>query len=279
MKIKRFIPKPIKMILRQIKYFFEDNIDAITGKRDKLTPPKRKIFVGDGDFRAIGEEFLHYFIELGELKPNEKVLDVGCGIGRMAAPLTKYLTPDSRYEGIDIVEMGIKWCNKKYKNYPNFHFTLTDIYNKYYNPKGKYKAYNYRFPFDDNTFNFTFLTSVFTHMLPMDMENYVKEISRVLTSQGRCLVTFFSINSDSLNNIANGKSTFMFKHEYNNYRINDLDIPENAIAYEEEYFIGLFKKYGFEIYKPVQYGNWSGREKYLSFQDIIVMKKKCKENI
>jgi ubiquinone/menaquinone biosynthesis C-methylase UbiE len=274
MKIKQFIPKSIKTILRQIKYFPADFIDVIKRKkRDELTPPKRYVFVGGGDFEAIGEEFLRYFKELGELKPDENVLDVGCGIGRMAAPLTKYLSPNARYEGIDIVEQGIIWCNKHYKNHPNFHFTLTDIYNKSYNPKGKQNACDYRFPFDDNTFNFAFLTSVFTHMLPMDVENYIKEISRVLSPQGRCLITFFSINADSLNNIANKKSKHMFKHEYDNYRINDLDMPEDAVAYNEEYFIGLLKKYGFEIYKPIQYGNWSGREKHLSFQDIIIIRK------
>lgn len=276
MKIKRFIPRPIKVILRSIKYFFEDLIDVITGKRDELTPPKSKrmIFVGDNDFRAIGKEFFHYFKELGELKPNENVLDVGCGIGRMAAPLTEYLSSNSRYEGIDIVEKGIIWCNRHYKKYPNFHFTLTDIYNKEYNPEGKYKASDYRFPFNDNMFNFAFLTSVFTHMLPIDIENYVKEIQRVLSPQGRCLISFFSINSDSLKNIENNKSTIMFKNEYDNYRTNNLDIPEAAVAYDEEFFIGLLKKYGFEIYKPIQYGSWSGREKYLSFQDIVVIKKK-----
>jgi len=191
----------------------------------------------------------------------------------MAVPLTNYLSPNSRYEGIDIVEMGIKWCNKHYKNYPNFHFTFTDIYNKHYNPNGKHKASNYNFPFSDDSFNFVFLTSVFTHMLPMDIENYVKEISRVLQSKGRCLITFFSINFDSLNNIANGKSTIMFKYEYDNYRINNIDVPEETVAYNEEYFIDLLKKYRFEIYKPIQYGSWSGRKKFLSFQDIIIIKK------
>ncbi len=89
--IKQFIPKPIKPIMRRIYYFLFDTIDLLLGRRDELTPPRKKIFVGDGNFKKIGEEFLWYFIKLGELKPNERVLDVGCGIGRMAAPLTKYL--------------------------------------------------------------------------------------------------------------------------------------------------------------------------------------------
>ncbi len=55
-------------------------------------PPAEKHFIGDGDFRAIGAEFLRHFVKLGELKPTDKVLEIGCGIGRMALPLTHYLT-------------------------------------------------------------------------------------------------------------------------------------------------------------------------------------------
>jgi len=46
------------------------------------------------------------------------------------------------------------------------------------------------------------------------------------------------------------------------YCIEDINIPEVAVAYKEEYFIDLLKLYGFEIYKPIQYGSWCGREKY-----------------
>jgi len=49
------------------------------------------IFVGDGDYEKAGNEFFVYFREFGKLKPSDKVLDVGCGIGRMSLPLTTYL--------------------------------------------------------------------------------------------------------------------------------------------------------------------------------------------
>jgi len=174
-----------------------DTIDMVVSGRDGLTPPKRMIFVGDGEFKKVGEVFLQYFIQFGELKPNERVLDVGCGIGRMAVPLTTYLEERANYEGFDIVADGINWCrNNISSKFPNFHFQLADVFNKNYNPNGQHKASEYKFPYENESFDFIFLTSVFTHILPQDLKNYFSEISRVLKRNGRCLITFFLLNKE-----------------------------------------------------------------------------------
>jgi glycosyltransferase involved in cell wall biosynthesis len=115
------------------------------GALDVPHPSKEMISVGEGDFKAIGEEFVQYFIELCGLKPNERILDVGSGIGRMAIPLTNYLDKNGSYEGLDIVKTEIDWCRKNISSiYPNFQFLLTDIYNKRYNIRGKYIAAEYK---------------------------------------------------------------------------------------------------------------------------------------
>ena len=120
------------------------------------------------------------------------MLDIGCGIGRMAVPLTRYLNEQGSYEGFDIVAEGIDWCTKKITpKYPRFSFHLADVYSQKYNPEGTFSASEYPFPFKDESFDLVFLTSVFTHMLPPDVENYMKEISRVLKRNGSCLITFF----------------------------------------------------------------------------------------
>lgn len=238
---------------------------------DELIPPEELIFVGSGDFKSIGEEFLRHFTELGNLKPNETVLDVGCGIGRMAVPLTSYLNQDGGYEGFDIVDVGIDWCKGAITSkYPNFSFQLADIYNKNYNRSGKYKAAKYRFPYENETFDFVFLTSVFTHMLPKDMENYLAEIARVLKKGGRCLITFFLLNEESLHLSSIGKSTLDFKYSLGSARIADKKIPEAAVAYYESSVLTLFEKYGLEIKQPTHYGIWCGRISHLSYQDIII---------
>ena len=197
----------------------------LTKRTTELVPPAELIASSagaGGDFRAIGEQFLGYFKDLCDLKPNERVLDVGCGTGRMAVPLTRYLDKDGRYDGFDIVKKGIDWCNENISSkYPNFHFQLVDIYNKRFNPQGRLLANEYKFPFEDESFDFVFLASVFTHMLPKDIEHYFAEISRVLINKGRCLITFFLLNSESFNLIQQGKSTIDFKYGEGVYKTTD----------------------------------------------------------
>jgi len=268
----RFRSLSIKRVKQRISNFMEDALDCLLGRRDELTPPKRKIFVGGReDYKRIGEEFLRYFIELGGLEPDERVLDVGCGIGRMAVPLTKYLNERGSYEGFDIVPDGINWCRKKITaKHPNFRFQLADIFNKKYHPRGRYRSSEYRFPYASESFDFVFLTSVFTHMLPDDMEHYFSEISRVIKKGGRCLITFFLWNEEALQLINAGKSIYDFKYEGKGFRTIHRDTPESAVAYDERFIRGMYEKFRFTIREPIHFGSWCGRENALAYQDVII---------
>lgn len=274
-KIYHLLIKPFVSILRRVFHFIPDRIELLLGKRDRLIPPKWMLYVGPGDFKAIGEKLLGHFIEPGGLKPGDTVLDVGCGIGRIAVPLTGYLKDGGSYEGIDIVADGIRWCKKNITPlFPNFHFYLANIYNETYNPKGKYKASEYKFPYEDETFDFVFLTSVFNHMLRQDIENYLSEISRVLKKGGRCLTTLFLLNKESLHLIDLKQSDFDFQYPFEGYRVNDKEKPGDAIAYDEAYIRQLYKNNNLEILEPIHYGSWCGRETCLCYLDYVFAFKK-----
>ena len=236
--------------------------------------PEGMDFVGGGDFVATGKEFLGHFRELCDLRPDEQLLDVGCGIGRMAVPLTGYLNARGSYHGIDVVAKGIRWCQDNIASrYRNFNFVHADIRNRQYNPKGRLLPREYRFPFAADTFDFVFLTSVFTHMLPDDLEHYLAETFRVLRCGGRTLISYFLLNPESRALIARGRSNQQFKFELGFCKTVLRRNPEAAIAYPEEHIRKLYAGQGLSLREPIRYGSWCGRENFLSYQDLVIAEK------
>jgi SAM-dependent methyltransferase len=220
-------------------------------------------------FKLIGNQIVDWFKSYCNLGPDEKVLEVGCGIGRIAIPLTQHLTSGT-YEGFDIVPLGIEWCQKRVApRYPNFHFFVADVYNKYYHPKGRYPASEYTFPFDGASFDFVFLTSVFTHMLPKDLERYTSEIGRVLKPGGRCFCTAYIISEDARSHLNNGTSHRRFVSYPQGYWTDVPDNPEAAIAYSDDYLERVFTQAGLNTTRMIP-GEWWKNE---FAQDILITSK------
>jgi SAM-dependent methyltransferase len=253
-------------------YFPQDLLDRLSGRRDELTPPRGlSRYIGAGDFKSVGEQYLKWMIDLGHLGQTDHVLDVGCGIGRMAVPLTRYLADEGGFDGFDVVPEGIEWCQGKITSrYPNFRFQLADIFNKQYNPKGTFSARDYEFPYEDDRFDLVFLGSVFTHMPYDDMTNYLREISRVLKPGGRSFITFFIINDDTRRLAASGQSTLDFRFDLDRCKTIDKRTPERAVGYEEQLVRKLYAGEGFRLEEPIHYGSWCGREGSLGYQDIVI---------
>ena len=97
-------------------------------------------------FREVGEEFLGYFVDLCGLRPDERVLDVGSGVGRIALPLAGYLESGT-YEGFDVIAASVRWCQENITpRHPNFVFQHADVYNGSYNPTGTIAGRRLRVP-------------------------------------------------------------------------------------------------------------------------------------
>jgi SAM-dependent methyltransferase len=232
------------------------------------------IFIGPGDFEVIGQKLVKQFAEYGGLRPEHRVLDIGSGIGRIAIPMTAYLNEKGSYEGFDIVKKGVDYCNKNISSrYPNFKFQHIDLRNDLYNLSTDQEASNFVFPYKDNDFDISVLTSVFTHMQEDDVVNYLEQIHRVLKPGGKCFATFFIINKEADDHLSTTDDPF-FTYKYENFYLHDKNVKDANIAYKIDFLEKHIQRIGLKLanFHP---GYWAGREKgkCLDFQDVLILEK------
>jgi ubiquinone/menaquinone biosynthesis C-methylase UbiE len=227
-----------------------------------------------GGTHDVSFEFLAHFVQRAGLQPHHDVLDAGCGVGRMAYGLAFYLAPAARYEGFDIVADSIAAAQRTFGPHrPSFRFRTVDVWNSMYNPNGRVRAGELAFPYPDASFDFAFLTSVFTHMHARDLRHYVDEFARVLRPGGRLFVTCFLLDAESRALIAAGRSAQAIVHPVEEAWVANPKVPEAAIGFERERFCGWFAERGFDrlgLYP----GTWCGRRPAPSFQDIVVFERR-----
>lgn len=127
----------------------------------------------------------------GVLKPDDKVVDAGCGNGRLAVGL---LGKGYHYIGFDIVEGCIEFCKRAFADEaPAFRFTWMDVINAHYNVTGKLQIGNTKWPVSDEWADAVVASSLFSHLGTLaNASHYVAEAVRVLKSGGRFFSTWFT---------------------------------------------------------------------------------------
>jgi ubiquinone/menaquinone biosynthesis C-methylase UbiE len=245
------------------------------GEKASFVPPFHLMEDGPRDYKEFkqnGIDTFQRFLSLG-LRPEDKILDIGSGIGRKTLPLLDYITSGT-YDGIDPVAKQVKWCQEKITSrYPNFRFQRIDVWSKNYNPSGAVQPSEYRFPFDEAQFDFVMLGSVFTHMFPDDVDHYIGEISRVLKPGGKGWVTFFLLNKESETAIADKTSTIDLAYEVEQgSRADNPNRLESAIGHQEQLVRQMFAKHNIQA-DIAEYGSWCGRQAP-SYQDVFKITKR-----
>lgn len=259
--------------VHEVGSFLIDAGSKILGYQNPDMPPARAFHGGPTIYVGSGFEYFGHFKTIGQLKPSDDVLDIGCAAGRIAVPLFNYLQTGT-YTGIDVIASGVAWASSTITpRHPNFRFLHADIYNDRYNPKGTQRASEYRFPFPDGSFDFVFLGSVFTHLLAEDAAHYLVEIARVLRSGGRLFGTWLLVTDEVRELIGQGRSSIPLAHAWRGNRdvlVGDPNLPEAAIGFSRDMALDMHARAGLSVKDPIYWGAWCGRSDYLTFQDVLL---------
>jgi SAM-dependent methyltransferase len=206
-----------------------------------------------GRFLYIGHAWATLCAKYLPPKRQVLILDVGCGVGKMARFLA--LDPRVFYVGFDIYLPAIQWCSREFSRLygERFKFEHFDGKSAMYNPNGKTPVGDYRFPVDDSSVDFVLGASIFTHLYEKDMKHYFAETSRVLISNG---IALFSIHTPD-----EYQTFFPDADDYGNEKFIG---NEQVILVDRDYFIELAIEYGLKLH------NLPGR---LCGQELVAFRK------
>ncbi len=225
-----------------------------------------------GRFVADGQRNFQKLIADG-LSPEDSVLDVGCGCGRLSPYIAQHLSPAGTYVGLDADPDAVAWCVSDLQpTFPNARFIHCDVFNAEYNPRGSIRPIDYVFPFPGNTFTYVFAESLFTHMFLADTEHYLKEIHRVLRPGGRFRCTYLLLTEASREGIRKGTAYRNLSHPIDRAMTFSREVPEKGVAFSEGDIVALYRSIGFKI-REVRHGDWWTIKTNDCEQDVITAEK------
>ena len=226
-----------------------------------------------------GEEWSMLLRVYGKLGSSSRVLEIGCGQGRVAFAL-RYINRAGTYVGFDIDREKIRFLEETFHPaHPNYEFVWADVRNTFYNPAGKLAASDYRFPASDRSQDLVFAASVFTHMIPENSAHYFRESARVLAPGGRCVFSVFLLD----NYVASrprrtgfDNPRFEFNHPYGGFGQDFATVepadPERMTAYRRTLIERLARDAGLRLVQEPLPGYWSGAfDTWIGAQDVVVL--------
>jgi len=202
------------------------------------------------EFAAAGRVSLEC-CRLGGLRPGDRFLDIGSGVGRVAIPLTGYLASGGTYIGVDLWPEGIAWCTKTITpRFPNFTFRYLDLHHDDLNPSGHDPITDVRLPVDDGTVDFVMVVAI-NHLSAQELQALVREAGRVLRSGGTYVGTWFVVD-DSTRAV--------------------LPSAYARVACDES-VMGVTLASAHLDLRALHPGSWRGVEGTVSVQDVVIARK------
>lgn len=231
-----------------------------------LPPNHLRIRIGVGNrilfnaaqFRTFPVAFWLDALERGLVRLDSNIVDLGCGCGRFALTLRDLFFHDRRftghYFGVDVDDEMLAWCRTHFPQ-DHFEFHKVDTYSRTYNPRPAHANTLAKpatanglshtalaepkplpkplpacldLPVEENSTDFAFANSLFSHLLEVEFRSYLNEAARVLRSGGSMQFSVFCLQHVN----QGGGSRWSFRHRLGPAYIENEKYPEAAVAYD-----------------------------------------------
>ncbi len=191
----------------------------------------------------------NYFEKYIELK-NKKILDWGCGPGRVIRHLPEVIGNNCEFFGTDYNKKSIDWCSKNLKNI-SFNLNALDA----------------KLVYSDNFFDVIYGISIFTHLSEQLHYEWYNELYRILKPNG---IMFLTTQGDNF-------KVKLTESELTKYNANELIVRGNvkeghrtySAFHPKGFMLNLFEN--LEVLEHIENKPESG--KWLP-QDIWILRKK-----
>lgn len=257
----------------------EDTLSRLRERTDgRLELPEVDKLRQSGPFRSQQQFFNSAFQNFRELlyftglQPGWHVLDYGCGLARLAIPMSAFLDPEKgAYMGVDTDRKCIARNRKMLRDLGHFRFKHVDLYSRMYNRRGKGMG-RLKWQRFGSGYDLAFLFSVFTHVLPEDCDTLLQELCRRLKPGAELFTSWFLLNDRTRQAIEEGRSHRAFATPWKEAFIDNPEVPEGAVAYEDGDVLARLERCGFCDVR-VHYGKWRGNLESWVWQDVIVCRR------
>ena len=230
--------------------------------------------IGPGDFQSSGANLMEELIAYAGLRPCDRVLDIGCGVGRVTLPLAGFLDASGGYVGFDISRRAVEACRKRFAaSRPDFAFVWLDARNGDYNAGGAIPETEARFPCDDASIDLAFAASVFSHLRMETIGRYLIEAARVLKPGGRFLFTAYALTPARREAVERHETRLALLAWGETSMVMDPRSPERAIGHDAEALTAAIEAAGLRLLAPWRAGDWAPDAELGGWQDIWVVEK------
>jgi SAM-dependent methyltransferase len=252
---------------------------------DEIRQSEMNDWVGGLDPEVIGDGCVRILDRYLAIDSSSRLLDFGCGIGRVLLSVLKHRPEVGRITGFDIVPQVISFCDAHIAStFQQAKFELiqgrNDHYDRFIAMVGATAAKSHSLLQSEYASAFTgaYAFSVFTHMELSDFRSLLALLSNLLEPGGTLLFTAFLLTPYSRRSIQQRTTMFPFAdaafEEGGDIFIGNMADRLGFIAFDLTLVQQMVLDVGL-IMTHVEHGSWAGGNVYFSpsLQDVIACRK------